>query len=175
MPTPILVNQDNGEGDRTLIKPAIQTNQLVVRIELDNGIILSIDQDKLPMNVGRGPDCDIRIPQGSVSRHHCELFVKNNILFLKDTSANGTLVGGKRIRGESVSIESATKIVFAEDAIMTVIPSGLGDETRVMEIDSDRREADRRQSKRRSNVYVVDFERRSDTTRRVCQRRVASL
>ena len=170
-----MVNQDNGEGDKTLIKPAIQTNQLTIRIELDNGIILSIDQDKLPMNVGRGPDCDIHIHQGSVSRHHCELFVQNNTLFLKDTSANGTLVGRKRIRGESISIESATKIVFAEDAIMTVIPSGLGDETRVMGIDSDRREADRRESSRRTNVYVVDFERRSDTTRRVCQRRVASL
>lgn len=158
-----------------MIKPAIQTNQLVVRIELDNGIIFSIDQDKLPMIVGRGPDCDIRIPQGSVSRHHCELFVQNNTLFLKDTSANGTLVGNKKIRGESVSIEAATKIVFAKDAVMTVIPSGLGDETRVMEMDPNRREVNRRQSKRRSNVYVVDFERRSDTTRRVCERRVVGL
>ena len=164
----------NNPSDKTLIKPVEKSRHLVVKIELPNGIIFSLDEDKLPLRIGRGHDCDICLPQSDVSRIHCELFLKNNILFLKDCSTNGTLVGGKRFRGESISIEMATKVTFNEDVMMTITPSGLGGVIEGTDFQSNRSGQDRRHIERRANVYEVDFERRSDDTRRTCQRRFAA-
>jgi len=48
--------------------------------------------------IGRGPQCGVRIPSGSVSRQHCELVIENDRLWAKDLgSANGTFVDGDRI------------------------------------------------------------------------------
>ena len=164
----------NNPDDKTLIKPVEKSRNFVVKIELPNGIIFSLDEDKLPLRIGRGHDCDICLPQSDVSRLHCELFLKNNILFLKDTSTNGILVGGKRFRGGSISIEVATKVTFTEDVMMTITPCGLGEAVKGTDFQSSRRSQDRRHTERRSNVYEIDFERRSDVTRRTCQRRIAA-
>lgn len=48
--------------------------------------------------VGRGQDCDLCIPVMVVSRKHCELSQKSNILKLRDLgSTNGTYVNGKKV------------------------------------------------------------------------------
>lgn len=53
--------------------------------------------------VGREQDCHLRPNSDLVSRHHCVFTVDDYTLRLRDLgSTNGTLVNGRRIRGETV-------------------------------------------------------------------------
>ena len=148
--------------------------QLLVRIELENGIRFSINESNLPWLIGRGQNCDIRVPQSSVSRQHCELYLKNGVLFLKDTSTNGTIVGNNRLKGESISIEAPTSIIFAGDTLMTITPSAVGEVIRDKRFNSNRRENNRRHTERRTNATYVQSERRTEESRRTMQRREVS-
>ena len=48
--------------------------------------------------VGRGTDCDLRLSDGSISRHHCLIRVRPQETTLVDLgSSNGTYVNGQRI------------------------------------------------------------------------------
>ena len=50
------------------------------------------------LTIGRGDECNVRIPAASVSRKHCELVVEDDRLRVKDLgSANGTYVNGDRV------------------------------------------------------------------------------
>jgi len=151
----------------------------VARIELDNGIGLSIDEASLPLIIGRDANCDIYIPSGHVSRRHCELYLLGGVLCLKDTSTNGTIINKRIIRQSSVSIKGPTAVVFASEVLMTVTPYQDGkkvtgedtdEEKRIMR---DRRRSDRRQGDRRQNVITVNFERRNGIDRRTGEDRRA--
>lgn len=51
--------------------------------------------------VGRGEDCDIPLPDGSVSREHATLIVESDTLVVRDLrSRNGTYVNGERVAKE---------------------------------------------------------------------------
>ena len=53
--------------------------------------------------IGRGPDCDLRLPEDDVSRHHCSIHSPGDEPLLLDLgSANGTSLNGQRIRSQSV-------------------------------------------------------------------------
>ncbi len=55
-----------------------------------------ISKDKTVL--GRGKDCDLRVPLLNVSREHCELVLDDDRLSLRDlTSSNGTFVNKKRV------------------------------------------------------------------------------
>jgi len=48
--------------------------------------------------IGRGENCDLRIPLGSVSRRHCEVTLSGDEIKAKDlASSNGTYVNNRRI------------------------------------------------------------------------------
>ena len=48
--------------------------------------------------IGRGENCDLRVPLLSVSRRHCELIVAGESLKVKDlASSNGSYVNNKRV------------------------------------------------------------------------------
>ncbi len=50
------------------------------------------------MIIGRQKGCGVRIPSGQVSRQHCLLHYKNDLLGVEDlSSANGTFINGRRI------------------------------------------------------------------------------
>lgn len=50
--------------------------------------------------IGRLDDCQIRIPSGRVSRHHCEIVLKDGDLVLSDLdSSNGTYLNQSKIDG----------------------------------------------------------------------------
>jgi pSer/pThr/pTyr-binding forkhead associated (FHA) protein len=50
--------------------------------------------------VGRHRDCTLRIPSAEVSRRHCILHLKDDVLKIEDLgSLNGTYVNGDRITG----------------------------------------------------------------------------
>lgn len=48
--------------------------------------------------VGRVPDNDFQIPEGSVSSHHCEILLQGKDIRVKDLdSTNGTFINGERV------------------------------------------------------------------------------
>jgi pSer/pThr/pTyr-binding forkhead associated (FHA) protein len=71
--------------------------------------------------LGRGTDCDLRLVDPGVSRHHAELRVENGQVVLVDlSSTNGTFVNGQPVRrvaltdGTHVSL-GRTTLVFHQD------------------------------------------------------------
>jgi len=59
--------------------------------------------------VGRQKGCTIRIPSSEVSRKHCRLLLKEDVLVVEDLdSVNGTFVNGERIRGKQILNEGDT-------------------------------------------------------------------
>jgi Protein of unknown function (DUF3662)/FHA domain len=72
--------------------------------------------------LGRGTDCDLRLVDPGVSRHHAELRVENDQVVLVDLgSTNGTFVNGQPVRrvaltdGTHVSL-GRTTLVFRQDS-----------------------------------------------------------
>lgn len=58
---------------------------------------------KLPVHIGRGEDCKVRVPLPSVSRKHCELLIEDDEFMVKDlNSSNGTYVNGERVRSREL-------------------------------------------------------------------------
>jgi pSer/pThr/pTyr-binding forkhead associated (FHA) protein len=57
--------------------------------------------DRPVCSIGRGPQCDVRVRDDSVSTNHATLLRKGTAWFVVDLrSANGTFVDGSRIAGE---------------------------------------------------------------------------
>jgi pSer/pThr/pTyr-binding forkhead associated (FHA) protein len=148
-------------------------NRQVAKIELENGISFIINEASLPLLIGRDSSCGICVPLGHISRKHCEPFLVNDVLCLRDISTNGTTVGNRRINGESISIDGCTPVLFAGEVTIKVTPCAMGETQEDRRSDSDRRCDDRRQGERRATATVVDFERRRDQTRGHGERRVA--
>jgi pSer/pThr/pTyr-binding forkhead associated (FHA) protein len=52
--------------------------------------------------IGRGADCDLRLPVSAISRHHCLIRLHGAEATLVDLgSSNGTFVNGKRVRSQA--------------------------------------------------------------------------
>src|SRR5262249_45495729 len=52
--------------------------------------------------IGRGTDCDLRLPDGAISRHHCLIRVRGKEATISDLgSSNGTYVNGQRVRSQA--------------------------------------------------------------------------
>jgi len=56
------------------------------------------------VTIGRGENCELRVPLSSVSRKHCELIVLGGKLKVRDlSSSNGTYVNNKRIAEQDLN------------------------------------------------------------------------
>lgn len=54
--------------------------------------------------IGRGEDCNLRIPLASVSRQHCRIIIGDDEVVIEDLgSANGTFVNNQKIGKQAVS------------------------------------------------------------------------
>lgn len=93
-------------------------------------------QNEIPLKrqaiIGRQTDCNIRIPDGGISRHHCELSVGEGSVTLRDLgSSNGTYVNRVKVTQAELSagdlvaignlvfvvkIDGSPKAVDAEEA-----------------------------------------------------------
>ena len=64
--------------------------------------------------LGRGTDCDLRLSDINVSRHHCLIRIRAEEIILSDLgSSNGTYVNGHRIVSQ-VALHSGDEIRVAE-------------------------------------------------------------
>lgn len=82
--------------------------------------------------VGRKEDCTIRIPLGTVSRRHCEIFVEDDGLTLKDLgAANGTFLNNRKITEEE--LEPGDQIVIGP-VVFTVQVNGEPSEDEIIKI-----------------------------------------
>jgi Protein of unknown function (DUF3662)/FHA domain len=82
--------------------------------------------------LGRGTDCDLRLVDPGVSRHHAELRVENDQVVLVDLgSTNGTFVNGQPVRrvalsdGTRISL-GRTTLVFRQDPLTDQDGQGSG-------------------------------------------------
>ncbi len=67
---------------------------------------------RLPILVGRGEEAKFRIQQDSVSRRHCELFVKDDVVYVRDLgSTNGTMLDGAEMPASEATRVSPGGIV----------------------------------------------------------------
>jgi len=85
------------------------------------------------LNIGRDPTCSIIIDDPLISRHHCQLYISEDDLIIRDLgSSNSTFVNGHPVKekilrpGDDIGVGS---IVFS---VGTIIPEGsvTGDETK---------------------------------------------
>jgi chromosome segregation ATPase len=82
-----------------------------------------------PVLVGRNPACAVVTANASVSRMHAKLFVKDGEYLLEDIgSANGTTVGGERIRGTHALSDSTFFICGAYPLRFEMTPEEGGSE-----------------------------------------------
>ena len=158
----------------TFENPDIET-RVLARIRMEDGTSFAVKEGSLPISIGRSSDCDICIPEGHISRQHCNLSVIDNELMLTDTSANGTDIGLRRLLDESAPSRSTTTFNLGGWATITITPTLIDQERRLA---SNRRSDQRRDtSERREIVTVIDFDRRHGrrraSKRRIVRRRAA--
>lgn len=94
---------------------------------------------RLPVLVGRGDEAKFRVRQDSVSRRHCEFFLKDDTVFVRDLgSTNGTLVDGERIAssvatavppGAEVRVGGIVFRVEYDSVAVPVVAERRGDDT----------------------------------------------
>ena len=60
--------------------------------------INEIELDKPVTIIGRGVDCDLRIPANNCSRRHCEICIEDDLVFVRDLrSSNGIYVNNEKV------------------------------------------------------------------------------
>ena len=72
-----------------------------MRIRLENlcpsPVVGDISLDRLPLVLGRTPDCNICLPVSYISRRHCQFSRRRDEILVQDLeSLNGTFVNGFR-------------------------------------------------------------------------------
>jgi len=88
----------------------------------DSGRKFQVDGGRLI--IGRGPECDIRLSQGSISRNHAVLELTDGTWFLEDLeSQNGTFIDGNPV--ERVELAHQTKVQLG--TIMVMFDADYGD------------------------------------------------
>jgi uncharacterized membrane protein YhaH (DUF805 family) len=67
------------------------------------------------ITVGRDSGCDVVVsdPDHVISRLHAEITLSGATCFFRDMSTNGTVVNGRRVHNEEISIEYGTPVMLA--------------------------------------------------------------
>jgi pSer/pThr/pTyr-binding forkhead associated (FHA) protein len=75
--------------------------------------------------IGRGADCDLRLPASAISRHHCLLRFRGNQASVADLgSSNGTFVNGKRLRSQT-ELRTGDEITVGEAHFLIDLGDGI--------------------------------------------------
>lgn len=68
---------------------------------------------KSSITIGRSSHCDIIIPNDSVSREHGRLSIVGGNYVYEDVGKNGSVIGGRVIHGQRVTVAAGTEILLA--------------------------------------------------------------
>jgi pSer/pThr/pTyr-binding forkhead associated (FHA) protein len=79
--------------------------------------------------IGRGTDCDLRLREEDISRHHCLIHVRQKEMTLSDLgSSNGTFVNGQPVHSQA-RLKSGDEIQLGEKVRFVVdlgdVPGGV--------------------------------------------------
>lgn len=75
--------------------------------------------------IGRGADCDLRLTDKTISRHHCTIRISSDEVTLADLgSVNGTFVNGQRVRSQ-ITLASGDALRLGDLEFQVAL--GLGD------------------------------------------------
>src|SRR5262245_44651501 len=81
--------------------PRVEVTLVAVKAD---GAQRELAMKRARMVVGRKKECDLRIPDPSVSREHCEIRVENGKVLVKDLgSSNGTYVNRERVQESEIT------------------------------------------------------------------------
>jgi DNA-binding NtrC family response regulator len=80
--------------------------------------------------VGRADECDVRVPDDSVSRRHAAVHAGPPLRIEDLGSANGTLVGGQRLAPNEPAALAASTVVELGDALLVVRAAGAEEPSR---------------------------------------------
>lgn len=68
---------------------------------------------KSTITIGRSSSCDIIIPHEKVSREHARVSIVGGQYVYEDVGKNGSVIGGRIIHGQKVSVAAGTEILLA--------------------------------------------------------------
>ena len=68
---------------------------------------------KSSITIGRSSHCDIIVPNDSVSREHGRLSIVGGNYVYEDVGKNGSVIGGRVIHGQRVTVAAGTEILLA--------------------------------------------------------------
>jgi hypothetical protein len=118
-PPPAYEPDDDDESEATQIYTGADVYSMIEGDEL-HCLELSVEGTveqryvvgPLGIKIGRTPPADVVLADGKVSRSHCELVIKDDLLYVTDLkSTNGTFVDGKRVDGSAILPVGATLTV----------------------------------------------------------------
>ncbi len=85
--------------------------------------------------IGRGADCNLRLRESAVSRHHCTIRVAGGEATVLDLgSSNGTFVNGQRIRSSS-PLRSGDELKVGASAFLVDLGDASGINLNVPDVD----------------------------------------
>lgn len=68
---------------------------------------------KSVITIGRSSHCDIIIPNDSISREHARISVVGGHYVYEDVGKNGSVIGGRVLHGERMTIAPGTDVILA--------------------------------------------------------------
>ena len=119
--------------------------EMEAKLITDNGEVLENEfpLDKLPLVLGRGSECNLRVVDRWASRRHCEIARNNESIIVRDLgSRNGTLINGRHINvtslnpGDKLTVGMTTFVVSPDNH-----KSGSGADSSTLVLDDSAAEA----------------------------------
>src|SRR5689334_23254427 len=102
-----------------------------------SGLVVPWDDTDEEFVVGRDSKSHIEVPDLTASRRHCRLLRTEAGIELEDLSANGTVFGGKRIKGR-VRIKPGDEFEIGESRLrLDVVPGPVVGRPVTVEVESD--------------------------------------
>ena len=63
----------------------------------------------IPLVIGRAGDCDLKLTDGLISRHHSEIHISSDLLWIRDLeSTNGTYVNRNKVENAQLLVPNDT-------------------------------------------------------------------
>ena len=111
-------------GTRVFEVPVVRAPDVTIEVREPNQPSRHVPANGAPINIGRGPECELVLRDSRVSRRHARLTARDGVLVLTDLgSTNGTRVNGHRVT--EVVLGAGDRILIGE-TILTIERAAAG-------------------------------------------------